>query len=268
VHEELIGDFSLAGRGAVVTGAATGIGRETARVLAQAGANVMLADVNEADLAEAVAVVEQAGGRAIARRIDVADRAAVEALADAAVAAFGRLDVWVNVAGVLLNAPVLETTEADLDRVVAVNQKGVFWGCAAAARVMKAAGRGGSIVNVSSSGADTSPPGVSVYAMTKAAVNALTRSAAREFGAFGVRVNAIGPGWIETPMVSYRFKDEAGNFDAAKRDAAVAMFAKASPLGLTGRPRDIALAALYLAADASRFMTGQVVRPNGGAVMP
>lgn len=267
MHEELIGDFSLEGRGCVVTGAATGIGRETARVLAQAGAHVALADVNEDGLAEAAALVEAAGGRALPRRVDVADRAAVEALADAAAAAFGRLDVWVNVAGVLLNAPVLETTEADLDRVVAVNQKGVFWGCAAAGRVMKAAGRG-SIVNVSSSGADTSPPGVSVYAMTKAAVNALTRAAAREFGAFGVRVNSIGPGWIETPMVSYRFRDAEGNFDAQKREAAVAMFAKASPLGLTGRPRDIALAALYLASDASRFMTGQVLRPNGGAVMP
>lgn len=268
MHEELIGDFSLAGRGCVVTGAATGIGRETARVFAQAGAGVVLADVNAEGLAEAAALVEAAGGKAVTRRVDVADRAAVEAVADAAVDAFGRLDAWVNVAGVLLNAAVLETTEAELDRVVAVNQKGVFWGCAAAGRVMKAAGRGGAIVNVSSSGADTSPPGVSVYAMTKAAVNALTRSAAREFGAFGVRVNSIGPGWIETPMVSYRFRDQAGNFDAQKREAAVGMFAKASPLGLTGVPRDIALCALYLASDASRFMTGQVLRPNGGAVMP
>jgi 3-oxoacyl-[acyl-carrier protein] reductase len=104
--------------------------------------------------------------------------------------------------------------------------------------------------------------------MTKAAVNALTRSAAREFGAFGVRVNSIGPGWIETPMVSYRFRDAAGDLDPQKREAALEMFAKASPLGLTGVPRDIALAALYLASDASRFVTGQVLRPNGGAVMP
>lgn len=267
MHDELIGDFSLAGRTAVVTGAASGIGREAARVLAQAGAAVVLADVDEAGLTEGTALVEQAGGRALGRRVDVADRTAVEALADEAVRAFGQLDVWVNVAGVLLNAPVLETAEADLDRVVAVNQKGVFWGCAAAGRVMKPAGRG-SIINVSSSGADTSPPGVSVYAMTKAAVNALTRSAAREFGAFGVRVNSIGPGWIETPMVSYRFRDAAGNLDPQKHEAALATFARASPLGLTGTPRDIALAALYLASDASRFVTGQVLRPNGGAVMP
>lgn len=267
MHEELIGDFSLAGRTAVVTGAASGIGRETARILAQAGAAVVLADLDEVGLAEAAADVEAAGGRALTRRVDVADRAAVEGLADEAVRVFGRLDAWVNVAGVLLNASILDTTEAELDRVVAVNQKGVFWGCAAAGRVMKPAGRG-SIVNVSSSGADTSPPGVSVYAMTKAAVNALTRSAAREFGAFGVRVNGIGPGWIETPMVSYRFRDAAGNIDRRKREAAVEIFAKASPLGLTGRPRDIALAALYLASDAGRFVTGQVLRPNGGAVMP
>jgi 3-oxoacyl-[acyl-carrier protein] reductase len=267
MHEDLIREFSLAGRVAVVTGAASGIGRETARVLAEAGARLLLADIDEAGLAETGALVEAAGSAALARRVDVADRAAVEALADEAERAMGSLDVWVNVAGALLNAPILEVAEPQLDRLVAINMKGVYWGCAAAGRVMQPRGRG-SIINVSSTGADTSPPGVSVYAMTKAAVNALTRSAAKELGAFGVRVNSVGPGWIETPMVSYRFRNAAGEIDPQTHEAVLRQFAQASPLGLTGRPRDIALAILYLASDASRFVTGQVVRPNGGAAMP
>jgi 3-oxoacyl-[acyl-carrier protein] reductase len=132
---------------------------------------------------------------------------------------------------------------------------------------MRLKGRG-AIVNVSSSGADTAPPGKAVYAMTKAAVNSLTRNAAREFGAFGVRVNSVGPGWIDTPMVTYRFRDAAGEVDPQARAAVLQQMAEVSPLGVTGTPRDIALDILYLASDASRFVTGQVLRPNGGVVMP
>lgn len=267
MHDELSRDFSLEGRAAVVTGAASGIGRETARVLAQAGAKVVLADLDAQGLAETAALVAGVGGVATVRPTDVADRAAVEALADAALAEFGRLDVWVNAAGILKNTPILEVAEPDLDRLLAVNQKGVFFGCAAAGRVMRERG-GGSIVNLSSAGADTAPPGVSVYAMTKAAVNMLTRSAAKEFGPFQIRVNAVAPGWIDTPMVTYRFRNAAGEIDQAAREAVVRSCAQASPMGRTGTPRDIALAVLYLAADASRFVTGQVVRPNGGAAMP
>lgn len=267
MHEELSQDFSLEGRTAVVTGAASGIGRETARTLAQAGARLVLADVDAEGLAETVALVGGVGGAATARPTDVAESAAVEALADAAIAEFGRLDVWVNAAGILRNTPILEVAEADLDRLFAVNQKGVFFGVAAAGRVMRERG-GGSIINISSAGADTTPPGVSVYAMTKAAVNSLTRSAAKEFGPFQVRVNAVAPGWIDTPMVTYRFRNAAGEIDPAARERVVEACAQASPMGRTGAPRDIALAVLYLAADASRFVTGQVLRPNGGAAMP
>jgi 3-oxoacyl-[acyl-carrier protein] reductase len=267
LHNDLVQDFSLDGRVAVVTGAASGIGRETARVLAQAGARVVLADLNEEGLSGTAVLVEAAGAKAAVRRVDVAQRAAVNALADEAVRSMGRLDVWVNAAGVLSNAPVLEVVETDLDRLMAINLKGTYWGCAAAGRVMRPHGRG-SIVNVSSQGADSSPPGVSVYAITKAGVNALTRSAAKEFGAFGVRVNSVAPGWIETPMVSYRFRNDSGEIDPEKRDVVRRQFAQVSPLGLTGVPRDIALAILYLASDASRFVTGQVLRPNGGTAMP
>jgi 3-oxoacyl-[acyl-carrier protein] reductase len=267
MHENLIRDFSLAGRVAAITGAASGIGRETARVLAQAGARVVLADVDQAGLSETAALVEEAGSTAMARRIDVAEREAVEALADEALRSMDRLDIWINAAGVMVNAPILESSEPELDRLLAINLKGTYWGCAAAGRVMQPQGRG-SIVNISSAVADVPPPGLSVYAMTKAAVNALTRTAAKEFGAFGVRVNSVAPGWTVTPMVSYRFRNAAGEIDPEQREAVIRQFAQISPLGLTGTPRDIALAMLYLASDASRFVTGQVLRPNGGSVMP
>lgn len=261
MHDELSKAFSLDGRVAVVTGAASGIGRDISRVLALAGATVVLADVNEGGLAETRSLVEAAGGTVRIHLCDVAERAAVDAVADGAVRLLGRLDIWVNCAGVIIHKPVLEVAEADLDFQVAVNFKGVYWGCAAAARAMKGSG-GGSIVNISSSGADSPAPGISVYAMTKAAVNALTRVSATEFGPFGIRVNSIGPGFIYTPMTR-----AAKEPDPNRREAMLTAMAQASPLGISGAPRDIALAVLYLAADASRFVTGQVLRPNGGVTM-
>jgi 3-oxoacyl-[acyl-carrier protein] reductase len=267
MHEELERAFSLEGRSAVVTGAGSGIGRETARTFAQAGAGLVIADVDAAGLEATADAVRALGAEVVVQRTDVAVRGEVDALAEAAVTRLGRLDVWANCAGILTNSPVLEETEERLDRLLAVNLKGTYWGCAAAGRAMQARGAG-SIVNISSGGADSAAPTNGSYALTKAAVNMLTRTCAKEFGAFGVRVNAIAPGWIETGMTAYRFKNAAGAFDNATRDAALEMLSKASPLGLTGVPRDIALAMLYLASDASRFVTGQVLRPNGGVAMP
>ena len=127
---------------------------------------------------------------------------------------------------------------------------------------------GGSIVNISSAAADNPTAMLSAYAISKAGLNMLTRTAAVEFGAFGCRVNAIAPGFIETPMVSSEYLDSDGQIDPRRREDFLRARAQATALGITGRPRDIALAALYLASDASRFVTGQVLRPNGGLVMP
>ena len=259
-------EFSLQGRVAVVTGAASGIGQGIAQVLAQAGASIVAADIDMQGLAETARLVESAGASVVLREADVSRRADVDGLAVHGVAAFGEVDIWVNVAGVLTFVPVLEATEADLDRLIAVNLKGVFFGCAAAARVMQH--RRGSIINISSAGADLPSPGLSIYAATKAAVNMLTRTAAMEFGPLGIRVNAVAPGFVETPMVTYRYRDAAGAIDAARREEVLGQRAAGSPLGLTGTPRDIGLAALYLASDASRYVTGQVLRPNGGSAMP
>jgi 3-oxoacyl-[acyl-carrier protein] reductase len=266
-HAQLAAEFSLAGRVAVVTGAGSGIGRETAHVLAQAGAKVVLADVNAAGLEETCGLIAGDGGAALVQPTDVTRRAEVEALAQAALAHFGRLDIWVNCAGIIVNVPIVEASEEQIDRMLAVNLKGVYAGCAVAGRVMKAAGSG-VIINLSSGGGESAVPGLSIYSMTKAAVNMLTKTAAKELGPHGIRANAIAPGWVDTPMGLHGFRDEAGVVSPERRAEALKSRATASPLGITGTPRDIALAALYLASDAARFVTGQIIRPNGGVAMP
>lgn len=267
MKDALVQTFSLDGRVAVVTGAGSGLGRETAIVLAEAGATPVLCDIDQTGLDETASLVEQAGTKALVCSTDVTDRSAVEAVADAAAAVSGRVDIWVNVAGIIVNRPVINALDAEVDRMISVNLKGVYWGCAAAGRVMLPGG-GGSIVNFSSSGADSPVPGLSLYSMTKSAVNMLTRTVAKEFGVYGIRANAVAPGWVETPMGTHGFRDKSGAIDPVKREEGLRLRAAASPLGIVGTPRDIALAVLYLASDASRFVTGQVLRPNGGVSMP
>jgi 3-oxoacyl-[acyl-carrier protein] reductase len=129
---------------------------------------------------------------------------------------------------------------------------------------MKRQGSGGTIVNVSSTAGDSPVPTLSVYGMTKAAVNQLTRVCAKEFGSFGVRVNAVVPGWIDTPINASMYSDSSGDVDMERRDKVMQQMALLSPLGLTGQAFDIGLALLYLASDASRFVTGHLLRVSGG----
>jgi 3-oxoacyl-[acyl-carrier protein] reductase len=208
--------------------------------------------------------VREAGGTAVIQPTDVAQREAMEALADAAVREFGRLDSWVNSAGITLWAGVTDAAPGAAEKVVAINMMGTYWGCAAAGRVMKQAARGGTIVNLSSTAGDSPVPTLSVYGMTKAGVNQLTRVSAKEFGPFGIRVNAVVPGWIDTPINTSMYRDSSGAVDLAQREKVLEDMAAISPLGLTGEPLDIGLALLYLATDASRFVTGQLLRVSGG----
>lgn len=241
----------------MVTGAASGIGRATAIRLARAGARVVLADIAEPGLAQTAVLISEDGGEAHIRVTDCANPSQIESLAGFA-CSLAPLDIWCNVAGIAAACPAVETPGPLYDRVLGVNIGGTFWACTAAARHMIPHGRG-VIINVSSNAADEPIEGLSLYAMSKAAVNMLTRTLAKELGPHGIRVNAVAPGFTVTPMTL------AGNPDA---ESLIARNAARSPLGLVGTPEDIAAAIWYLASDDSRFVTGQILRVNGGVTMP
>jgi 3-oxoacyl-[acyl-carrier protein] reductase len=259
--------FDLAGRVALITGAGSGIGAASAHMLAAVGATVVCADVNAESAARTADAIDSEGGKATSAACDVSSSAAVEDLVRGTVADHGRLDVMGNIAGIIHNSLVVDTLEEDLDRILATNLKGVFFGCQSAARVMIEQGSG-SIINMSSGAIDMPAATIVCYAMAKAAVAQLTKTLATEVGPMGVRVNAVAPGLIVTGMTSRHFTRPDGSIDEELRAAFVDPMAERATLGRVGEPDDIAYAVLYLASDASSFMTGQILRPNGGVAMP
>jgi 3-oxoacyl-[acyl-carrier protein] reductase len=263
----LIDSFRVDGKVAVVTGAGSGIAKASALALGGAGASVVCADIHE-DTATATAdEIVAAGGSAESAALDVSKRIDVDALAQRVAAQHGGIHVWCNIAGIMLGGPFLDEREEDLDTIMAVNLKGVFFGCQAAGRVMVEQPEGGSIINCSSAAADTPSPNIVSYAICKAGVVQMTKSLAVEVGKKHVRVNAVAPGFVITGMTTGYFQLPDGSHDETMQDALVTAMRKGAPLRSVGEPEDIAAAVLYLASDASRFMTGQVIRPNGGVAM-
>ena len=245
--------FSLQGRTALITGAATGIGRATALMFAQAGARVIVNHWRQADEAQAlVSQIVAAGGDALAIEADVSDAAAVQAMADAV----GAVDVLVNNAGIIQEKAFLDTTEADWDRMLGTDLKSVFLVCRAVLPGMVARG-GGAIVNIASDLGILGRERYAPYCAAKAGVIGLTKSLAREFAPQHTRVNAIAPGPVATAMVSL----EHMSAEWVEKELAI-------PQHRLGEPEEIAASALFLASDLSRFYTGQVLGPNGGSVMP
>ncbi|MFH8775533.1 SDR family NAD(P)-dependent oxidoreductase [Streptomyces sp. NPDC085866] len=248
--------YDLTGRTAFVTGAAGGIGRASAVLLASAGAAVHCADLDADGLHGTAELIEDRGGTARTHVVDVTDRTALTT----AVRSCGRLDVMAAIAGIMHSSPVLETRDEDLDRVLNVNFKGVLHACQEAARLMLAHGTRGSIVTMASGAVDTGGPGLLCYGAAKAAVIQLTKTLATEVGRHGIRVNAVAPGWIRTPMTDRHDREAQAHTES--------LMARMSPLGRVGEPDDVAHTVLYLASDASAFTTGQILRPNGGVAMP
>ena len=256
-------DYDLSGRVAVLTGGGSGIGACSAELLAAAGAAVVLGDVDLATAEAVAAKIRDGGGRAVAQQTNVAVKADVDALVDRGVREFGRVDVMANIAGIMNTDLLVDVTEDVLDRMIAVNQKGVYFGCQAAMSVMVPQGSG-SIINVASAAIDYPNANVSVYAMTKAAVAMLTRELAIEAGPYGIRVNAIAPGSTPTNFNRQSRSDAAGNIDVSKLQAYMDRNTEMSPIGRVGEAIDQAHLIHYLASDASKFATGATFRANGG----
>ena len=250
--------FRLNGKIAVVTGAASRIGRATAQLFAAAGARVVMADHSPAVYEAAAAI----GPSATPVEIDLTRPGSPRDLAETA-ERVGPIDVWANVAGVVGSTPICNPDPEEYYRILRIDLDGVFWCCAAVVPLMQGR-RKGAIIKVSSAAADTPPAGLAAYAMSKGGVNSLTRVLAQERGPHGIRVNTLAPGLIVTNMVM------PDTMPREERKAFLTFHQARSPLGVTGVPEvpeDMACALLYLASDARRFRTGQVLRVNGGSNM-
>ncbi len=244
--------FELEGRVALVTGGARGIGRAICVALGRAGALVAVNYRSREDAArETVRLVEEAGGRALPLPFDVSDPEACRDAIDGLAREQGRLDILVNNAGISIDGLLLRVTQQDFQHTMAVNVGGALWCSKAAIRWMMRARRG-RIVNLSSVVGEVGNPGQAVYSASKAAIVGLTKSLAREYASRGVTVNAVAPGYIETDMTA--------TLPQAARDA----FVEQTPLGRPGTVEDVAAAVHYLVSEEASFVTGQVLRVNGG----
>ena len=241
----------LAGKSAVVTGAGRGLGAAVAELFARHGARVVVSDVDAASAEATAHRITDAGGQAFGLRADVTSAADAEQLTDAAVEHFGGLDVLVNNAGIASAGTVCEVTEADWDRVMAVNLKGAYL-CSRFAVAHMVRGGGGSIVCISSASGVIGQPGQVAYNVSKHGVVGLVRCMALDHAADGVRVNAVCPGVMRTPMLDA--------LSAEQIEALQAMH----PLGRVAEPAEVAQAVLHLAGDESSFTTGGVFLVDGG----
>lgn len=250
-------DSSLAGKVAVVTGAGTGIGAASASALAAAGAAVALFGPHQDDLERVQAQIAANNGRATVVRGDVSVASDVATLMRTTMEVFRGIDILFNNAAIMLNKTVVEMSEAEWDRVIDVNLKGVFLGCKYAIPYMQARG-GGSIINCGSPHALATQPSIAAYAAAKGGVLALTRQVALDFARDNVRVNCVIPGTIDTPML-WNSQQLSGDPEADRR-----AWAGKHPLGRLGTPEDVARAVVWLASSASSFTTGSPLYVDGG----
>ena len=249
---------SLQGKAALVTGAAQGIGRACAERLARDGAHVMLSDVDGGKVSTVVNAIVASGGKAESMACDVSRPKAVAAMLSATVAAFGAIDIAINNAGVIDSADFLDLELAEFDRVLSVNLRGAFMVAQGAARQMvrqiKSGRAPGVIVNMSSANAHFGLHDHVAYTVSKGGIGQITKAAAISLAKYGIRVNAIGPGTINTDIVKA----------VANNPAALKMILSRTPLGRFGDPSEVAAIAAFLASSESSYITGQTIFPDGG----
>lgn len=242
----------------LITGAGSGIGRASAQRMAR-DMHVIAADRDAAGAAETVSLIEQAGGTATAMEVDVADGGAMKDMKARIAADIGPVHKAFFAAGIFIRGVTGDIPEADWDRMIDIHVKGTFLGCQAVLPDMIAAG-GGAIVNMSSDFAVMAVPGAAAYMAAKSAIYSLTKSLALEFAPHGIRVNALGPGPIDTPILK-------SNRTEAEYEQALGTLAESLPVGRLGTPEDVAAVLDFLLSDRSSYMTGQIVHPNGGQLM-
>jgi NAD(P)-dependent dehydrogenase (short-subunit alcohol dehydrogenase family) len=240
---------------AAITGGAQGIGRAVAHGFSEAGYAVSILDPTEDAGEEAIAHVRKSGGKGIYVRGDTSSEADIARWLERTVAELGCPDVLVNNAGIMVRKPVLELAVAEFDHVLAVNLRGAFIASQNVARRMVEANKGGAIVNICSTRAFMSEPGTESYTASKGGIAALTHGMAISLGPYGIRVNAVSPGWIETRDWQYSARAERPHHSKADREQ--------HPVGRVGKPEDIAEACLFLAERAG-FITGQNLVVDGG----
>ena len=246
--------MKLAGKVALVTGAAQGIGKAVALLLARNGADIVVSDINLEKAEETVKEVQALGRKALAMKVDVATLGDVEKTVEAILVQFGKVDILVNNAGIARDKLILRMTEEDWDAVLNINLKGTFNCTKAVVRHMSKQ-RSGKIVNIASVVGEMGNAGQGNYAASKAGVIGFTKTIAREFAQRGINVNAIAPGYIETPMTD------------ALPDKAKEELKRLIPMDRLGKPEDVAEAVLFLVSEASSYITGHVLNVNGGIYM-
>lgn len=247
--------MDFGGKVVLVTGGSRGIGRACALAFGKRGATVVLSYAgNEAAASEAVGLIHQAGGKAKAVKFDVADSSACAEAVDSIVKEFGKLDVLVNNAGVAIDGLVMRVKDDDWDKTLDTNLKGAFALIRAASRPMMKA-KGGAIINLTSIVGESGNAGQAAYSASKAGLIGLTKSVAKELASRNIRVNAVSPGFIDTDMTA-KIPEETRKQMLA-----------GIPLGKLGSPEDIANAVVFLASDSAAYITGEVLKVNGGMYM-